>query len=29
VTMPAVALIIFTNAFNRINDTDIDFPPVN
>jgi uncharacterized peroxidase-related enzyme len=25
----AVALITFTNAFNRINDTDIDFPPVN
>jgi AhpD family alkylhydroperoxidase len=24
----AVALTIFTNAFNRINDTDIDFPPV-
>ena len=25
----AVALTIFTNTFNRINDTDIDFPPVN
>jgi uncharacterized peroxidase-related enzyme len=25
----AVALVIFTNAFNRINDTDNDFPPVN
>jgi uncharacterized peroxidase-related enzyme len=25
----AVALTIFTNAFNRINDTDIDFPAVN
>jgi uncharacterized peroxidase-related enzyme len=25
----AVALIIFTNVFNRINDTDVDFPPVN
>jgi uncharacterized peroxidase-related enzyme len=25
----AVALIIFTNAFNRINDTDIDLPRVN
>lgn len=24
----AVALTIFTNAFNRINDTDLDFPPV-
>lgn len=24
----AVALTIFTNTFNRINDTDIDFPPV-
>lgn len=24
----AVALITFTNNFNRINDTDIDFPPV-
>jgi uncharacterized peroxidase-related enzyme len=24
----AVALITFTNAFNRINDTDVDFPPV-
>jgi alkylhydroperoxidase family enzyme len=22
------ALIIFTNVFNRINDTDVDFPPV-
>ncbi|HZB90020.1 MAG TPA: carboxymuconolactone decarboxylase family protein [Stellaceae bacterium] len=25
----AVALIIFTNTFNRINDTDVDFPPVS
>ena len=25
----AIALITFTNTFNRINDTDIDFPPVN
>lgn len=25
----AVALIIFTNVFNRINDTDVDFAPVN
>jgi uncharacterized peroxidase-related enzyme len=25
----AVALIIFTNAFNRINDTDLDFPKVS
>jgi hypothetical protein len=24
----AVALI-FTNTFNRINDTDVDFPPVS
>jgi hypothetical protein len=24
----AVALVIFTNMFNRINDTEIDFPPV-
>ncbi|CAM2154327.1 Carboxymuconolactone decarboxylase family protein [Pararobbsia alpina] len=24
----AVALTIFTNTFNRINDTDLDFPPV-
>jgi uncharacterized peroxidase-related enzyme len=24
----AFALIIFTNVFNRINDTDVDFPPV-
>lgn len=24
----AIALIIFTNTFNRINDTDIDFPRV-
>jgi len=23
----AVALTIFTNTFNRINDTDVDFPP--
>jgi uncharacterized peroxidase-related enzyme len=23
-----IALTIFTNAFNRINDTDVDFPPV-
>jgi alkylhydroperoxidase family enzyme len=22
----AIAVITFTNAFNRINDTDIDFP---
>ncbi|HZB92603.1 MAG TPA: carboxymuconolactone decarboxylase family protein [Stellaceae bacterium] len=25
----AIALIIFTNTFNRINDTDIDFPPLS
>ena len=25
----AVALITFTNVFNRINGTDIDFPAVN
>jgi uncharacterized peroxidase-related enzyme len=25
----AIALITFTNVFNRINDTDVDFPPVN
>ena len=25
----AVALITFTNVFNRINDTDIDYPVVN
>jgi uncharacterized peroxidase-related enzyme len=24
----AFAVIIFTNMFNRINDTDLDFPPV-
>lgn len=24
----AIALITFTNTFNRINDTDVDFPPV-
>ncbi|QCP54142.1 carboxymuconolactone decarboxylase family protein [Trinickia violacea] len=24
----AYSLIIFTNTFNRINDTDVDFPPV-
>lgn len=24
-----IALTIFTNTFNRINDTDIDMPPVN
>jgi uncharacterized peroxidase-related enzyme len=24
----AIALIIFTNVFNRINDTTLDFPPV-
>ncbi len=24
----AVAMTIFTNTFNRINDTDVDFPPV-
>jgi uncharacterized peroxidase-related enzyme len=24
----AVALTVFTNTFNRINDTDVDFPPV-
>ncbi|RDJ97728.1 carboxymuconolactone decarboxylase family protein [Paraburkholderia lacunae] len=24
----AIALIVFTNTFNRINDTDVDFPPV-
>ncbi|MGL6243393.1 carboxymuconolactone decarboxylase family protein [Pseudomonas sp.] len=25
----AIAMTIFTNTFNRINDTDIDFPAVN
>jgi uncharacterized peroxidase-related enzyme len=25
----AIALGIFTNMFNRINDTDVDFPPVS
>jgi len=25
----AIALTVFTNVFNRINDTGIDFPPVN
>jgi uncharacterized peroxidase-related enzyme len=25
----AIALTVFTNTFNRINDTDVDFPPVN
>jgi uncharacterized peroxidase-related enzyme len=25
----SIALIVFTNVFNRINDTTIDFPPVN
>jgi uncharacterized peroxidase-related enzyme len=25
----AIAMTIFTNTFNRINDTDVDFPPVN
>jgi uncharacterized peroxidase-related enzyme len=24
----AIAVITFTNVFNRINDTDIDYPPV-
>jgi len=24
----AIAITVFTNVFNRINDTDIDFPPV-
>ena len=24
----AISLTIFTNTFNRINDTDVDFPPV-
>jgi uncharacterized peroxidase-related enzyme len=24
----AISLIAFTNVFNRINDTDLDFPPV-
>ncbi|MGF6756135.1 carboxymuconolactone decarboxylase family protein [Paraburkholderia sp. GAS334] len=24
----AIALTVFTNTFNRINDTDLDFPPV-
>src|SRR5258708_7813466 len=24
----AVAMTIFTNTFNRINDTDVDFPPL-
>jgi uncharacterized peroxidase-related enzyme len=23
-----IALTVFTNTFNRINDTDVDFPPV-
>lgn len=23
-----IALVFFTNTFNRINDTDVDFPPV-
>jgi len=25
----AIALTVFTNTFNRINDTDVDFPSVN
>jgi uncharacterized peroxidase-related enzyme len=25
----AIALTVFTNIFNRINDTDLDFPPVD
>jgi uncharacterized peroxidase-related enzyme len=25
----AIAMTIFTNTFNRINDTDVDFPPVD
>lgn len=25
----AIAVTVFTNVFNRINDTDIDFPSVN
>lgn len=25
----AVAVTVFTNVFNRINDTAIDFPAVN
>jgi AhpD family alkylhydroperoxidase len=24
----AIALVVFTNTFNRINDTDVDFPAV-
>ena len=24
----AIALTVFTNTFNRINDTDVDMPPV-
>jgi hypothetical protein len=23
-----IAMTIFTNTLNRINDTDVDFPPV-
>ncbi len=23
----AIAVTVFTNVFNRINDTEIDFPP--
>jgi len=24
----AIALTVFTNVFNRVNDTDVDFPAV-
>lgn len=24
-----IGLTVFTNTFNRVNDTDVDFPPVN
>ncbi|WP_459574018.1 carboxymuconolactone decarboxylase family protein [Cupriavidus sp. 8B] len=24
-----IALTVFTNTFNRVNDTDLDFPPAN
>jgi hypothetical protein len=24
----AIALTVLTNTFNRVNDTDLDFPPV-
>jgi alkylhydroperoxidase family enzyme len=28
-TIGAVTAILFTNMFNRVNDTDVDFPAVN